>query len=45
VICFDRDTAQLRYGVFDSGWHWLDAAGADWTAGGLRPAKPGELPP
>jgi|GEM_PF-1492850 len=36
VVYFDRDTAQLRYGVFDSGWHWLDATGVEWTPGQWR---------
>lgn len=36
VIYFDRDTAQLRYGVFDDGWHWLDATGIEWTPGQWR---------
>jgi hypothetical protein len=36
VVYFDRDTAQLRYGVFDGGWHWLDAAGVEWTPGQWR---------
>ena len=25
VIYFDRDTAQLRYGVLDGDWRWLDS--------------------
>jgi hypothetical protein len=36
VVYFDRDTAHLRYGVFDGGWHWLDASAVTWTPGQWR---------
>lgn len=36
VIYWDRDTAELQFGVFDGGWRWLTAAGVDWPVGRWR---------
>lgn len=36
VIYWDRETADLRYGVYDGGWHWLTAEGVSWPVGEWR---------
>jgi len=36
VIYWDRETADLRYGVYDGGWCWLTAEGVSWPVGEWR---------
>jgi len=36
VIYFDRDTAELGYGVFNGAWQWIWARGVDWEVGRWR---------